>query len=63
MSRYRNVDDPEDYERAVRELTKVLDERPLLHYAVPVTEDQVARDNARERKRLGIEDGEGKPDE
>lgn len=53
--RYRGVEDPDEYERAMREFQEVLDAAPLLHYARTPTDEQVARDNARERKRLGID--------
>lgn len=42
----------EAYEQAMRELQEEIDKWPLLHYGGPVTDEQVALDNAKERKRL-----------
>lgn len=55
MSLYRDVPDDEEYEQGMRALADALASWPLLNYAVPVTEEQVARDNAKERRRLGID--------
>jgi hypothetical protein len=42
----------EAYEQAMREFQAEIDKWPLLHYGGPVSDEQVARDNARERQRL-----------